>query len=66
MKLALEIIGPTAFVWPTWSSIKRDKNLLFVLITETEAPNIIYWRSITLRWGWPPILFVSCFTTTDD
>jgi len=58
--------GPLAFVPPYWEAIKRDKALLFVWIGETELANVIYWRSITLRVGWPPIKFVSCFTFTDD
>ncbi|MBA7506577.1 hypothetical protein ES706_05269 [subsurface metagenome] len=66
MKLELELVGSSVFVGPRWQDIKLNKNLLFVWITETSAPNIIYWRSITLTWHWPFIRWVVCFTETDE
>ena len=67
MKLSLNVVGPTVFVFrPKWEEVKENKALLFSWLAQTEVSNIIYWRSLTLRWGWPPIIWVSCFTDTDD
>jgi len=63
MKLDIRVLGPTVFVFrPNWKEIKENKALLFAWIARTEVKNIIFWRSITLRWGWPPIIWISCFT----
>ena len=66
MKLSLHILKPTVFELPTWKEIKENKALLFTWISPTEIPNIIFWRSITVRWRWPPIIWVSCFTDAED
>ncbi|GAI95437.1 unnamed protein product [marine sediment metagenome] len=29
---------------------------------ETEAPNIILMRIITIRWSWPPVKSITAFT----
>ena len=65
-KLALELIGSAVFTGPRWRDIKLNKNLLFVWITETSAPNLILWRSITVTWHWPFIIWVACFTDKDE
>ena len=64
-KIALEIIAPTALVCPRWGHMKRDKALLFAWLSETSAWNVIHWRSITLKLGWPPFRWLSCFIFTD-
>ena len=64
--MELEVLEPTVFVGPRWANIKRDKNLLFVWMNPTEVSNVIFWRSFTIRFGWPPIIYVACFTDTED
>ena len=64
-KIALEIIGPTAFVGPRWEHVKREKALLFAWLNETSVSNVIHWRSISLRLGWPLVRYLSCFTFTE-
>ena len=65
-RMALEVLEPTAFVGPRWEYIKRDKNLLFAWINRTVVSNVIFWRSFTIRFGWPPIIYIECFTFVDD
>lgn len=57
MKLALKVVGPTVFRFAL-----ENKAVLFASLNPTEVSNIIYWRSLTLKWAWPPIIWVSCFT----
>jgi len=67
MRLSLKVVGPAVFVFrPKWEEVKKDKALLFAWLAPTEISNTIYWRSLTLRWGWPPIIWVSCFTDNES
>ena len=67
MKLSLKVLSPTLFVFsPKWEEVKEKKAVLLAWLNPTEVSNVIYWRSLTLRWGWPPIIWVSCFTDAED
>lgn len=66
VKVVIEVLGPTAFTMSTWSDIKEYKGILFLWIRQTSVANVISWFSITLKWGWPPIRWVNCFTSDDE
>ena len=67
MKLRLRLVGPTVFIFrPSWEQVKHDKGVIFAWLAPTEVSNIIYWRSLTLKWGWPPVIWVSCLTDDGD
>jgi len=60
--LYLEIIGPKTFsIDFSWS----DKAIILGWFAETSMANIIWMRLITIRWGWPPVRCVECFTDVD-
>ena len=59
--LRLEI-GPKTFqIFPSW----RDKAFILSWVAETEAPNLIWIRLITIKWRWPPVVCVEAFTDAD-
>jgi len=62
MKLSLKVVGSTVVALTKWAEVKKEKALLLAWLAQTEVSNVVYWRSLTLRWGWPPIIWVSCFT----
>jgi len=68
-KLALET-GKLRFVPLTWQTfkqaLKESHAVLFVWTAETSVANVFFWRSITLRLGWPPVKYVECFRNREE
>ena len=42
-----------------------NKAIVLGWVAETEAPNIILMRLITIKWRWPPVKCVTAFTDVD-
>lgn len=66
MKLDIKVVGPTVFTITEWAEVKKDKELLLVWLAQTEVSNVVYLRALKLRWGWPPIIWLSCFTDIEE
>ncbi len=62
--LRLELIGPTVRYGPFISP--EDRAIVCGWRRETEAPGIIWFRLLTIKWRWPPIKIITCFTDCDD
>lgn len=52
---------------PAEFSIRRSRRgLILAWVAETEAPNILWVRVVTLKIGWPPLHWVSGFTDRNE
>ncbi len=41
---------------------KSDRAIIISWVAETSAPNMVWLRIVTIKWRWPPIKCVTCFT----
>lgn len=57
MELCLEVDREKIF-----SLQFSDRAIIISWVAETSAPNIIWMRLVTIKWRWPPIKCVACFT----
>jgi len=44
----------------------EDKALIIAWAAETEAQNLTWMRLATVKWRWPPIKVITCFTDFTD
>jgi hypothetical protein len=58
-KLRLEVSTEKTF---SLEFSRSDRALILSWVAETSAPNIVWMRLITIKWRWPPIMCVTCFT----
>lgn len=54
--------GPVAF---RFSLDWKERAIILSWVAETEAPNLVWIRLITIKWRWPPMRCVAAFTDTD-
>lgn len=60
-KLILEVIGKPAF---HKGRTARGWGVWFALLQATTTPDVFWWRILTLHCGWPPIKYISAFSSS--
>lgn len=41
---------------------RSDRAIIISWVAETSASNMIWLRMVTIKWRWPPIICITCFT----
>ena len=60
-------VGPSNFVGPTWSSIRREKSFVLAWLAETEVVNILYQKILNIRpFRQPMFIYVVGFVPTGE
>ena len=58
-KLMLEVDKKKVF---SLEFSRKDRAIIISWVAETSAPNIVWVRIVSIKWRWPPIKCVTCFT----
>ena len=62
--LSLEVVGPVVRNGPIIS--RKDRAIVCGWRRETVSPGIIWFRLLTIKWHWPPVKVITCFTDCED
>ena len=41
---------------------RKDRAIIISWVAGTSAPNIVWVRIVSIKWSWPPVRWVICFT----
>jgi len=62
MSLKLWVMKPAQFNWCiSW----REMAIILSWVASTEVKNLLWLKLMTIKWRWPPVKSVTCFTDAE-
>jgi hypothetical protein len=58
-KLSLEVDKEKVF---SFVFSRSDRAIIISWVAETSVSNMVFLRMITIKWRWPPVKWITCFT----